>query len=376
MHDEHWHSLLTQARDTVTIIVDEFIATFHNQGGYSAHSVSEEELRDTAEDILSMFIDALLGRVDEQHFRSHAEALGQRRASQGIALTALIDAIQLDFVVLWTRLRELAGAEAMPALVDNVEKLHRLVSHYSFWVRDSYVRRTAESAHNLRLANLRFVDRLLSASRIGPLGLTEIADALGLDVNGHFHCLCVHPNDAHHARTVLEPLSSKGATFEHNYHGMYVVFWATHTSVDTATVRSVPGLIFRDVPGLAGVRTAAHSAPSIFKSTGAPTQLADASELRWAVAGDALSSLDNGEMTTYTAALAGLRDKKDPSIDTLWAYLRTGSLKEASEISFCHRNTVINRLKLIKNLTGLDPTVPVDATLLLLALQRRSTDTP
>lgn len=50
------------------------------------------------------------------------------------------------------------------------------------------------------------------------------------------------------------------------------------------------------------------------------------------------------------------------------AYLHTGSLLGTAATIYCHRNTVLNRLHRIEELTGLDITKPADAALAMVAL--------
>lgn len=57
--------------------------------------------------------------------------------------------------------------------------------------------------------------------------------------------------------------------------------------------------------------------------------------------------------------------------DTLVAYLETGSATAAAERTGNHLNTVTNRLRRVHEITGLDPRVPVEATLLHLAAEAR-----
>ena len=55
-------------------------------------------------------------------------------------------------------------------------------------------------------------------------------------------------------------------------------------------------------------------------------------------------------------------------LETMVAYLHTGSLLGTAATIYCHRNTVLNRLHRIEELTGLDITKPADAALAMVAL--------
>lgn len=62
---------------------------------------------------------------------------------------------------------------------------------------------------------------------------------------------------------------------------------------------------------------------------------------------------------------------KDPSgavVSTLRRYLETGSVPETARLEVVHPNTVTYRLGRVRDLTGLDPRVPAEATLLVLGL--------
>ncbi|MFB9570535.1 PucR family transcriptional regulator, partial [Saccharopolyspora hordei] len=60
--------------------------------------------------------------------------------------------------------------------------------------------------------------------------------------------------------------------------------------------------------------------------------------------------------------------ERDRLLETLRAWARTGSVTEVARPLCCHRNTVLNRLRRVSELTGRDVTVPDQATVVLLAL--------
>ncbi len=66
--------------------------------------------------------------------------------------------------------------------------------------------------------------------------------------------------------------------------------------------------------------------------------------------------------------LLAARDPGGAITSTLRAYLATGSIPETARREVVHANTVAYRLGRVRDLTGLDPRVPVDAALLVLGL--------
>jgi DNA-binding PucR family transcriptional regulator len=71
--------------------------------------------------------------------------------------------------------------------------------------------------------------------------------------------------------------------------------------------------------------------------------------------------------------LAGLVDvparERERLLAVVRAYTATGSVADVAARLYCHRNTVLNRLRRFTELTGRDVTVPADAAVVLLALE-------
>ena len=63
--------------------------------------------------------------------------------------------------------------------------------------------------------------------------------------------------------------------------------------------------------------------------------------------------------------LAG-RDHDGLITSTLRTFLATGSVPDTAKREVVHPNTVLYRLKRVRELTGLDPRVPADAAVLVL----------
>jgi DNA-binding PucR family transcriptional regulator len=144
--------------------------------------------------------------------------------------------------------------------------------------------------------------------------------------------------------------------------------------------RTLPGRWLRDVHcglapvagSLAAVPRAARIATALAEVAGGehgPRRLTDAwpalvaarlAELGEALAADVLTGVDR----------AG-RHERDRLLETVSVYLRRGSVGRAAAELFCHRNTVLNRIRRFAHLTGCDVTRPEQAALAMVALACR-----
>lgn len=371
MHEKRWHDIVAKVHGTIPRLVEDFLAAFSRSGRYGDSLVSEDELRLTAFEVFARITDVLVGAMDEEELRAHAQSLGRRRAHQGVELATLIDAIQLDFTVLWEHLRRAAGAD-QEVLIDHVAQVHSVVTMYNLVVRDAYRLEEARGQRNVHRAHARHLERLFAAESLGRLGIAEITRALTVDADCHFDVVVAHPTAAVELRALLDEPISSGEAFGHGVRGMFAAFWSSADLTEhiTTELADISGVLFRDVTGLAGVRAAVHQAPRIFDATGPLSQLTEASDALWAVAGDALADFTASGMAELTQTIAELRLSNESLYLTITTYLDCGSIKDSAEALHCHRNTVLNRLRQVTKLTGLDITRPKDAARALLALHR------
>ena len=81
--------------------------------------------------------------------------------------------------------------------------------------------------------------------------------------------------------------------------------------------------------------------------------------------GTVLANSVLGPLTTISA------HEKERLIETVQAYLRSGSVSDVAGELYCHRNTVLNRLARFAKLTGYDPASPQDAATVIAALHTK-----
>ncbi|WP_460862052.1 helix-turn-helix domain-containing protein, partial [Nocardiopsis coralliicola] len=118
----------------------------------------------------------------------------------------------------------------------------------------------------------------------------------------------------------------------------------------------VPAAV-RAAAAVAAVLPADADGPMRAADVWGPLSAARLGELSGVVADDVLHALH---------ALPG--HERERLVETFLVYARAGSVAETAGALYCHRNTVLNRLARLEELTGRRPARPADAAVLLLAL--------
>lgn len=366
-----WSSIVQRVREDLPVLVDAFLEQFHDLGYYREDIVDDAELRSTASSILGLFLVQLEYGMDEDSLTAHARQLGTKRAHQGVRLSALVDAIQIDFSVLWDHFRATVPSEQLPLLVEHVADIQRLVSRYTVHIRGAYAAEQARARRDARFAHARHIERLFSAEHLGEQAMEAISRALGIAEGTAIDLVVFHPSEWAPAQTVLEPLAARGEIYGHGYHGLYAAFFpASKNAQDFIRDHTdhLGAVTFNQLPDLAAVRTAVRASVTMFDAAENPGRLIPVEDVAWALAAQQIRPLLPAQLQAAHAGVVELRKSAPDVVDTVGAYLKSGSTKDVAALLHCHRNTVVNRLQSFKAQTGLDVTVPSQAALALAAL--------
>ncbi|MER6852146.1 helix-turn-helix domain-containing protein [Streptomyces flaveolus] len=304
--------------------------------------------------------------------------IGTTRAEQGLPLDALLHAFRLGGSLVWQRLVEetsRTAPEDVRLLVHVAADVWNFVDEHCTLVADAYrqtewqLSRRRENRARMLAAGL-----LDGTSRIADL--PEAAQALDLPEQGRYVVVAVtgvNPARSAAARAALVPDGTR-------------VHWHTGAEVDYGIVLlgagdaelpvpgdTVPGLrvgVGSAVEGLAAVgeaRGLADTALGICSEAGGTVRLADHLPAALVVAGPdlgrALADRVLGPLLRLEPA------DRDVLLDTLTMWLDCdGSAQRAGERLYCHRNTVLNRLRRCEQLTGRSLARPADLVEITLSL--------
>ncbi|WP_320783798.1 helix-turn-helix domain-containing protein [Streptomyces sp. CRN 30] len=310
--------------------------------------------------------------------------IGAERAEQGLPLDALLHAFRLGGSLVWQALVEETSAAApgdVRLLVHVAADVWNFVDEHSALVAEAY--RQTERRLNRRRENR---SRLLAAalldgtSRIADL--PEAAEALDLPEDGRYVVVSVAGGPlagSADVRSAAVPAGLRahwhtGADVD---HGIVLLPAGAEGLPDAAPERDRPaGVRWGTGPAVDGLaalgdaRRLADLALRLCPADGGGVRLCERLPAALVVSspelGRALAERALGPLLRLEPA------DRDLLLDTLTAWLDCdGSAQRAGERLYCHRNTVLNRLRRCEHLTGRSLTRPTDMVELSLALTAR-----
>ncbi|MFE6358794.1 PucR family transcriptional regulator [Streptomyces sp. NPDC057806] len=311
--------------------------------------------------------------------------IGVRRAEQGVPLDALLHAFRLGGSLVWQRLVEetsRSAPEDVRLLVHVATDMWNFVDEHCTLVADAY--RQAERQLAWRRENR---VRLLAAALLD--GTSRIADlpetAEGLDLPEHGRYLVVavaggRPTGLSGARAAAVPPSTR-------------VHWHTGVEVDYGIVlvgdedpegdddpleglelapdsKAGVGSVVNGLAAVGDARRLADLALSICPQQGGTVRLTEHLPEALVVSCPELGATLADQVLGPVLRLEPA--DRDVLLDTLAAWLTCdGSAQRAGERLYCHRNTVLNRLRRCEQLTGRSLARPLDVVEISLALTAR-----
>ncbi|WP_051222537.1 helix-turn-helix domain-containing protein [Agrococcus lahaulensis] len=361
-----WGRLLERLAADHDALVDDFLQRLAALGSYRAELVTEGELRRTAGETMDMLIAQLAGSPLPQELRTLPARLGARRARQGVEREHVLEAVRLDFRVIWAGLQRALGDAPADLLVLHAEEVLEVVERYIGDVQVAFLDEQAALARNTQIDRGRALGRLLAAGREAARVALAEQPRLQLAIDGVFEVAFVLEGDADRARRAVAAIGGPSA-----------VSW----DIDAGAVFVAPrGHGHRLRSALEGTRGAYEPAANGLASLPAvATLLREIAALPGeglATEASSWMSLAHQRLSPVLPSVARVQDvlrdlpdaERERVVGTVLHVCRTGSIKETAGAQFVHRNTVVNRLAVFREVTGLDISVPEQAALALLGL--------
>ncbi|WP_461169244.1 helix-turn-helix domain-containing protein [Arthrobacter sp. Z1-15] len=302
--------------------------------------------------------------------------VGVSRARAGVPVESLTSAIRLDFTVLWNELMLLADPADAELLVRRAETVWHVVDSYAVQTQATYLderQRMAQEASSVRQG---YVAALFGPASTPPELLARTALELGIAEDAVLAVAAAAADGAGQLHLAAAAASRRGAAvFTHPLPDGLAAFWVADSragSADRETMEQIRGIrcgLVEPVHGLAGLRTAARTARALAALAGDGDRAALTMRNAWArLARHRLAETGVPMVPDVDEALRQCGPvEKDRLQEAVRSYLATGSVARSAEQLFCHRNTLMNRLRRFTELTGIDVTVPEAAARLVVA---------
>lgn len=370
LRPDAWGRLLERLAADRESLVDDFLARLAQLGTYDAHDVPAADLRQAARDTLEMLVLQIGGIPLPAELRDLPSRLGVRRARQGVAREHLLEAVRLDFRVLWAGLQRAMRDESADVLVLHAEEVLTAVERYIGDVQVAFLDEQAALARDSRIEASRAFSRLLAAGDSAPAVAAEVAERLKFRTEAVFEVASVAAAVADHARRAIATQTGRHFISWDFDNGTVFVRERRPDADWRAVLKAVPGGFVGDVDGLGAVPAAIELARTIARHAGdGPAGLRTEADVWLSIAREQLGPALPSVRRSALAGLDGLTPAdRERLVTTVKAYGDNGSIKETAASLYCHRNTVVNRLSLFRDITGLDMSIPVEAARALIAL--------
>jgi hypothetical protein len=371
---DRWSELVGCAHDDVETLVDLFMERVAKLKEYREGAVPMERVR---QDAFSSFRYLIRQIAGEDEFSAEviwpARRLGQDRARIGIPLNYVLAAVRIDFQVLWSTFRSNARPADRELLVAGVEKIWAAVERYADEVQTGYLEESFQMADKRLSERARLMTAILNSEVPTVEDLDNLGRALEVDPDGNFVVAATVTQRDHELRKIASRLTASGYSTHIHSTGPYSLLISNWKGEDLQPLRKLLSEstcgVGPLIHGLSGLARACRLAIEIVEmrpsGTRGPMELKDmwmpflAARLR-----DAAPEL----VASVLTGLNGVSEAEQQRMtEVALTFGRSGSITKTASQIYCHRNTALNRLKRLEELTGHDMTVPAEAALVLLS---------
>ncbi|MFF9218387.1 PucR family transcriptional regulator [Streptomyces viridosporus] len=367
-------TLVRDCLDDLDDLVGRYVPEVSAFDDYEA-VVPPEDLRDTARSSFELLLRLIGGLPVPEELRAVSERLGRRRAHQGMPLEPLLQAVRMDFRVLWTAFLERTRPEDLPQLTRGAVRVWEAVEFHTVQVHAAYLDQVAVLARERERERTALMGRLLSSDGRDQRLVAQVATLLQVNAQSDFAVAVAPPESQQALRRAVAARSAGHSSHLQQHNGMLVLVARLPDGADASPPAWLDGVACALGPvarGLARVPDTVRVAEAIAMTMDGGTAHGPVTlvEAWMPVAAARLGPIAGVLADAVLAGLGRLSPhERRRLLDTVVAYCESGSVAAVTRELYCHRNTVLNRLSRFTELTGLHPTRPTEAAAVLFALQ-------
>lgn len=387
MHDDNlqprpedkarWVEILQQIAPE--LLVERFVEQVRRLDDYDEPMVTWSEIRTSALGSFLALLDALKNG-DSSLTIDISTHVGVTRARANIPMSSLMTAIRIDFKVLWNAILEVAEDSDAQLLIRHANSVWMTVDNYVRQTQNSYMAERERMAEEAGSVRRKLLAELLRHEEISPQRLQAIASSLGIAAGSTFLIAAADEDEAaitalRTENTRLERASLRPFAQYRDTSLILFFEWpdapTSSQQIAIESLRQHPFGLIERADGLSGLR---HAVPLAVQLAGLAAKGRNGGpdgavtpEIGWTgLIQDRVHDLHLSTFLDVHPRLAecGAAERAN-LLAAVRAYLDTGSVSAAADATFCHRNTLTNRLQRFRELTEIDVTVPKQAALLV-----------
>lgn len=292
--------------------------------------------------------------------------------SNHLPLDVLMQVTSLTYKSFWEALLWNTSKADLPMLAVNAERVWWVVQSLCSEIQAAYTAEAAEIAGARLDDERKHLARLFSDADLGHQQLTAIAGALEVPIDGVFAVAVARQSGHDGLRAARRSLQQRGMRAFLHDGGEHVILLLEVTDADEDTREWFAGTRCAVAPLAQGLENVPRRAAlavrmaEVLPEGEGPAELMD---LWDRLVGEDIAAWGADMRSEVLQEVATRDDYEAERIrETVREYLVTGSATTAAARLYCHRNTVINRLRVFREITGLDVTVPRQAAAVVVAM--------
>lgn len=365
-----WQILLEKLAGVEDQLAAEFLARIDGGARYYDSVPDEHDLKDSARKAFRYILACLLSKPLSAELIAFPAHVGALRARQGIALENLSAAVRNDFLVAWSALLRLADDTDMAVLAMHVGQLWTVVDDFAGAIQRGYL------DQSLQMARADIIEQQQSLSDLfsdepSPTVVHRAAEVLGLDETALYWVVGIVGEGA--TSVVTRRLAGLGlAALDHTSKGVTLLLLSAHSRWPDDEALAAD--LLSGVTGAVAARTV--QLPNIFRASATVRTLAqlgvEATTLRrsWSRLSIAQLCTVIDDLRSYVEAPLAAMNDRDILVETMLAFAESGSVTATATKLYCHRNTVLNRIRKFEETTGINLRTPRSQAMVQLCLLR------
>lgn len=368
--DGRWQILLEKLAGIDDELAAEYLERIDGGARYYDSVPDEHDLKDSARNAFRYLLGCLLARPLSAELMAFPAHVGALRARQGIALENLSAAVRNDFLVAWSALLRLADDADMAVLARHVGQLWTVVDDFAGAIQRGYLDQRLQMARADIIEQQQCLSDLFS-DEPSPSVLHRAAEVLGLDETARYWVVGIAAEAA--ASTVTRRLAGLDVVaLDHTSKGVTLLLlsarsrWPDDEALATDLLAGVTGAVAPRTTQL----------PNVFRAVTTVRMLVqlglEAATLRrsWAALSISQLCVVIDDLRSYVEVPLASMNDRDLLVEAVLMFAESGSVSATAARLYCHRNTVLNRIRRFEEATGISLRTPRAQAMVQLCLLR------